>query len=119
MASFALVLASPDLLSMWVYDGVRLASHVLGKGTHMVTSGGAEDGKADRYLGRFETEDWSSVLHGERPEDDLAALVVRHSDGERVFATVFGQLMDSAPGRLSLSWSRTPWLPDGWTSRSW
>jgi hypothetical protein len=45
--------------------------------------------------------------------------VVRGEHGDRVFATVFGQLFTAVPGRLDLSWSRQPWGDHGWTSRTW
>ena len=53
MASFALVLLTPDALTVWTFDGEQLTGEELPAGTHMVTSGGAEDGKASRYLERF------------------------------------------------------------------
>jgi hypothetical protein len=119
MASFAVVLADPDTAALWVFDGERLSHEELGDGTHMVTSGGAEDGKADRHLATFsslEPEEWRTVL--EPPVDDLAALVVRHEREGLVYATVFGQLIDAAPGELKVSYAREPWqLP--WTERTW
>jgi uncharacterized protein with NRDE domain len=119
MASFALVLAAPDTLRLWVFDGEALSETVLDEGTHMVTSGGAEDGKADRFLGQFTGGDWKHVVTAQVPEDDPAALVVRHEKDGLVFATVFGQLVDAAPGRLHLEHSRTPWLAEGWTAQDW
>lgn len=119
MASFALVLAAPEVLRLWVFDGRELSSSDLGAGTHMITSGGAEDGKADRFLAQFEGDDWRDVLLAQQPQDDPTSLVVRHQDGDRVFATVFGQLIDSAPGRLHLEHSRTPWTAEGWSAQDW
>ena len=116
MASFALVLVTPDVLRLWVFDGEALTTTDLERGTHMVTSGGAEDGKADRFLQRFDDdEDWRAVLQEQKPQDDPAALVVRHERDGLVFATVFGQLIDSARGRLHLEHSRMPWSTDGWS----
>ena len=119
MASFALVLATPELLRLWVFDGEDLSSGDLAAGTHMVTSGGAEDGKADRYLERFEREPWRDLVQGETPQDDPAALVVRHEKDDLVFATVFGQLIEATPGRLHLEHSRTPWTTEGWSVQDW
>lgn len=120
MASFAVVLVSPDSLTGWSFDGELLTRRNLEKGTHMVTSGGAEDGKDARYLARFaatQTADaWRAVVEGEDPQDDLSALVVRHEIGERVYGTVFGQLIEARPGTLTLSYSRTPWLANTWSS---
>jgi hypothetical protein len=36
-----------------------------------------------------------------------------------VYATVFGQLIEAAPGSLRLTYSRTPWLADSMTTASW
>jgi uncharacterized protein with NRDE domain len=123
MASFALVLAAPDALTLWVFDGEELTATELAEGTHMVTSGGAEDGKADRYLGAFtaagSAAEWRALVTGQLPQDDPAALVVRHQKDDLVFATVFGQLISSAPGTLVLEHSRTPWVEGTWTEGRW
>ena len=118
MASFALVLAASDGLVLWVYDGTRLTEEELPAGTHMVTSGGAEDGKADRFLDAFATAPtaaWPSLVAQHPPADDPAALVVRMERGDAVYATVFGQVITARPGEVALRWSRTPWLLDTWT----
>jgi hypothetical protein len=123
MASFALVLASPERLTLWVHDGDRLLQEELQAGTSMVTSGRLEDGKVDRYLPTFERADfpqgWLDVLRETEPKPDPAALVVRGEHDGKVFATVFGQLITSRPGRLDLSWTRRPWGDNGWESASW
>jgi uncharacterized protein with NRDE domain len=122
MASFALVLASPDALTVWVFDGEQLTVEELGEGTHMVTSGGAEDGKEQRYLRAFAAADplaWRALVEAHPPADDPAALVVRMERDDKVYATVFGQLLEAAPGSLSLSCSRRPWVTGSWTSRRW
>lgn len=120
MASFALVLATPDQLTTWTFDGERLTSAALEAGTHMVTSGGPEDRKADRWLPRFSASDvpdgWLGLVRSAPPTDDLAALVVRHEQDGLVYATVFAQLLETAPGRLRCEYSRTPWTPEAWTS---
>lgn len=118
MASFAVVLVTPDSLMEWEFDGVTLTQTALAPGTHMVTSGGAEDGKRERYLARFAdmptADAWQAVVEGEQPEDDLSALVVRHELGDRVYGTVFGQLIEPRPPALKLAHSRTPWQPGTW-----
>jgi hypothetical protein len=123
MASFLLVLAAPDRLITWDFDGSALTQAILEPGTRMVTSGGAEDGKADRYLSTFAAgefpRDWLDVLRRTEPRDDPASLVVRHErespDHERqVFATVFGEVLQGQPGRLQLQFSRTPWGTHEW-----
>ena len=120
MASFALVLATARELTMWLFDGERLTSSALDAGTHMVTSGGAEDGKADRHLGAFERaafpDGWRGLVESDGPRDEPAALVVRHDFGDRTYATVFGQLIEARPGRLMLEHSRTPWRSGSWST---
>ncbi|MDQ1747095.1 MAG: hypothetical protein QOD07_1358 [Frankiaceae bacterium] len=121
MASFALVLATPMRLTTWEYDGARLTSTELSAGTHMVTSGGAEDGKTERYLDRFAAAEfpggWRAMVEAETPRDDPAGLVIRHEAESFVYATVFGQLIDAEPGRLRVDYSRTPWLGGSWSRR--
>jgi hypothetical protein len=123
MASFALVLAAPGALTCWAYDGEELRREDLPPGTHMVTSGGAEDGKAERYLAAFTEAEfpqgWTDLLRATEPAPDPAALVVRVEREHEVYATVFGQLFTSEPGSLALSWSRRPWGDGTWTSRTW
>ena len=122
MASFALVLAQPDALTLWVFDGSALTTMSLAAGTHMVTSGGAEDGKADRYLPAFmasEFEEWPGIVTTQQRLDDPAALVVQHPVDGAVYATVFGETIESRPGALSLTWSRTPEVEGSWTSATW
>ena len=114
MASFLLVLAAPDGLTTWDFDGERLLRTEHPEGTWMVTSGGPEDRKADTFLPRFAAagypDGWRQLVHGEPPRDDPGALVVRHEQDGMVFATVFGELVDARPGRLDLEYSRRPWL---------
>ena len=114
MASFLLVLAAPDGLTTWDFDGQRLVRTEHPEGTWMVTSGGPEDRKADTFLPRFAAagypDGWRQLVHGEPPRDDPGALVVRHEQDGMVFATVFGELVDARPGRLDLEYSRRPWL---------
>lgn len=123
MASFALVLAGPTGVRQWVFDGELLTSSVLGEGLHMVTSGGAEDGKSERYLDGFAgagtVEDWRVLVQAQAPQDDPAALVVRHEQAGCVFATVFGQVFTATAGRLVVSASREPWRAGSWTERVW
>lgn len=118
MASFALVLAAHDRLTTWLFDGAQLGVADHPEGTHMVTSGGPEDRKADRYLAAFGDADypdgWRSLVQGRTPADDPGALVVRHERDGVVYATVFGELIDAEPGRLRLEYSREPWSPGPW-----
>jgi hypothetical protein len=115
-----LVLSTADGLTAWVFDGETLTADEHGPGTHMFTSGGAEDGKADRYLSSFEQADypegWRDLVR-QPPADDLAALVVRAERDGLVFATVFGQLIEAQPGELHLEYSRQPWTSENWVAR--
>ena len=120
MASFTLVLVTPDRHVHWHWDGTDLVAVDVEPGTVVVTSGGAERGKAERHLAAFTTSDvtaWRDLL--QPPADDPAALVVRHVGEDRVFATVFGQQLVSRPGRLEAAWSREPWRPETWASATW
>jgi uncharacterized protein with NRDE domain len=123
MASFALVLATPDSLELWEYDGQVLLHQELAPGTRMVTSGGPELQKARAHLPALTAADfpdgWAELLRQTAPTDDPAGLVVRGEHEGKVFATVFGQLFTSVPGRLELSWARRPWGDGPWTTRTW
>lgn len=118
MASFALVLAAPDRLITWQFDGEQVSCEESLEGTVMVTSGGPEDRKADRWLGGFAAAPypagWRALVQSSPPQDDPAALVVRHESEGMVYATVFGQLIEAAPGRLRCEYSRRPWTPEPW-----
>jgi hypothetical protein len=122
MASFLLVLATPDRLLTWDFDGVAVREDEHGPGTVMVTSGGPEDRKAERFLDRFaaagDRDHWRQLVQGAPPSDDPGALVVRHERAGQVFATVFGELIEAEPGRLHLEHSRRPWTGEPWTTLS-
>ena len=122
MASFLLVLATPERLVTWDFDGVALREEQHGPGTVMVTSGGPEDRKAERHLGRFGAADdgdgWRQLVQSAPPADDPGALVVRHERDGAVFATVFGQYIEAEPGRVRLQYSRRPWTEAPWTALS-
>lgn len=118
MASFTLVLAGPDALRSWTFDGEALAAADHDAGLHMFTSGGVEDGKAERYFASFDVAEWPdgwrSLLLRDEPADDRAELIVRHEHEGRVFATVFGQLIDARPRHVDMTFSRQPWVVDSW-----
>lgn len=121
MASFNLVLATPSGVRVWVWDAASLRRHDLSPGTHMITSRGvdADDEKSLAYAPRFAAEDWRAVVASTEPQDAVGALVVRAPFEGRVYATVFGQLITAVPGRLDLTYSRTPWLAGSWTDTSY
>ena len=122
MASFLLVLATPDRLTTWDFDGNAVTTTEHAPGTWMVTSGGPEDRKADRWLPLFAEapfpDGWSALLRKEPPQDDPAALTVRHEKDDVVYATVFGETLVAEPGRLHLAFSRRPWTAESWQALS-
>ena len=78
----------------------------------MLTAGAAEQGRADRHLTKFLAvdfaEQWRTVVTSSRVEDDAASLLVRHEQAGSTFATVFAQVLEAEPGRLTATYSRTP-----------
>ncbi len=118
MATFTVVLVRSGAATVWDFDGADLACRDLAEGTHMITSGGVEDGKADRFHKAFATTEpgeWVALL--QPPVDDRTALVVRHEGTDAagqpaVFATVFGQRI----GPAGISCSRRPWEQQTWRS---
>lgn len=119
MAGFLLVLALPERLLAWDFDGTRLRATEHPEGTVVITSGGPEDRKAERYLDSFRDAEfprgWRELVQARPPSDDLGALVVRREHDGQVFATVFGQLIEAEPGRVELEYSRQPWRREPWT----
>jgi len=122
MAAFLLVLATPERLLTWDFDGTALREEEHAPGTVMITSGGPEDLRAERHLHRFtvadDLHDWRQLVRSAPPADDPSALVVRHERDGAVFATVFGQLIEASPGRLRLEYSRRPWTGAPWAKLS-
>jgi hypothetical protein len=120
MAGFALVLATPEGLTAWDFDGDAVTVLEHPEGTTMITSGGAEDLRAELHLRSFTEVDfpdgWRALVQARPPSDDPGALVVRHEQDGKVFATVFGQLAEVQPGRLHLEYSREPWTTASWGS---
>jgi hypothetical protein len=118
MASFAVLLATPQQVTSWDFDGQQLVATEHPEGTLMLTSGGPENRKADAYLGAFEEssypDGWRRLVRNGPPTDDPASLVVRHERDGLVFATVFGELIEAQPGRLRLDYSRQPWTGQPW-----
>ncbi|GAA3161988.1 NRDE family protein [Blastococcus jejuensis] len=118
MASFALLLATPHRVTTWDFDGQDLVTTEHPEGVHMLTSGGAENRKADLHLQAFAESGyphgWRGLVQSGDPKDDPAALVVRHELDGLVFGTVFGELIEAAPGRLRLEYNRQPWTTEPW-----
>jgi transport and Golgi organization protein 2 len=118
MAAFLLVLATPERLVTWDVDGDVVQEVEHDPGTVMVTSGGPEDRKADRFLADFaaagHADGWRAIVQANPPRDDPGALLVRHEEDGRVWATVFAELIEARPGELHLEYSRRPWTSDPW-----
>jgi hypothetical protein len=118
MASFALMLVTPQRVTTWDFDGQDVVVTDHPEGTLMLTSGGPENRKADVFLDVFAKaeypEAWRELVQSGPPRDDPAALVIRHEHEGLVYGTVFGELIEAAPGRLRLEYSREPWLPQPW-----
>jgi hypothetical protein len=118
MASFALMLVTPDRVTTWDFDGADVVVTDHPEGIHMLTSGGPENRKADLHLQAFADsgfpDGWRGLVQSGPPKDDPAALVVRHERDGLVYGTVFGELIDAAPGRLRLEYSREPWTARPW-----
>jgi uncharacterized protein with NRDE domain len=121
MASFNLVLAGPEGVHAWTWDTHRLVATQLDEGTHVFTSSGVDtdDAKTTAFAPRFATEEWLDVVGSCEPADEIGALVVRHPVDDDVYATVFGQLITTKPGELTVASTRTPWLRDTWTEQRW
>jgi hypothetical protein len=121
MASFTLVLAGPDGVTAWSWDAAALRRHDFAPGTHVFTSRGVDtdDEKARGLAPQFANRPWLDIVTERPPTDDRTALIVRHPFETDTYATVFGQLISAVPGRLELSYSRTPWERDTWVTREW
>ncbi len=118
MAGFLLVLATRDRLTTWEYDGERLTETEHPEGTHMVTSGGPEDRKTERWRDTFADssfpDGWRRLVQGRPPADDPSDLVVRHERDGQVYGTVLAETLDARPGLLRLEYSRRPGMPARW-----
>jgi uncharacterized protein with NRDE domain len=121
MASFTLVLATVEGVTAWAWDATELRRIELAPGIHVFTSRAidAGDEKADRLLAEFTARPWLDVVTAREPADERTALIVRHDFETDTYATVFGQLITSAPGELSVQHSRTPWQRASWVEERW
>jgi hypothetical protein len=133
MASFILVLLTPQSLDWWSFDGVNLSSHTLAGGTYMFTTRGIRQSGFDE---RFEADaagfsgdlaasterawnHWLAVVRESMPTTDPIGLLVRRSVGGDSFETVFGQFIAAQPGTLRLDYAPTPDSAQTWTTKLW
>lgn len=121
MASFTLLLIDTAAARVWSWDGSALERTDLGPGLHLVTPRGVDpdDARTRRFAPQFASDDWLDVVGRAAPSDGQDALVVRRTVEQRTYATVFGQLIDAAPGVVRLRHTRTPWLADTWVDQVW
>jgi uncharacterized protein with NRDE domain len=117
MASFNLMLATPDTLHWWTFDATTLEGSELPAGTHLAKPGGLVTTPLDPRLG--DPDEWPTLLRDSAPQPDPSGLLVRIERGDRVYATVFGQLIASAPDALRIEHSRTPQDAQSFRREEW
>jgi hypothetical protein len=131
MASFILVLATPEELRWWSYDGATLRDQRLHAGVHMFTPRGlsqsslseqfaqaALGGESDESVGTVWSA-WHSIVRSSEPSDDPSSLLVHVSRNGDTYQTVFGQFIAAAPGELHVRYTTTPQLDRSWSSAAW
>lgn len=132
MASFNLVLAQPEALNWWYFDGQTLRGEQLAPGSYLFTPRGLAGPPADRRFAGLNdrladrnapTERawsaWLPIVTESVPSTDPLELLVRIPRGTDSFETVFGQFIAARPGSLRLDYVRTPDRHDAWTVRYW
>jgi hypothetical protein len=131
MASFILVLATPESLRWWSYDGATLRDQRLDPGVHMFTPRGlshsslseqfaqaAVGGESDESVDTVWSA-WHAIVRSSEPSDDPTSLLVHISRDGDAYQTVFGQFISAAPGELHVRYTTTPQLDSSWTSETW
>lgn len=135
MASFALVVAGPESMAWWWFDGEDLHHQNLAAGTYMFTPRGLSNGPIDqRFLVAPVPSDpgsatlteqmwsgWLDVVRDSVPSSDPNDLIVRTTTGDGSYETVFGQFIAARPGLLRLDYLDRPArsVTGEWTSRFW
>ena len=140
MAGFNLVLASPQSLLWWSFDGQELRRHSLSEGTHLFTPDGLQSAPTDQRLAtggaaisklgaaaiqRASTEQlwdgWLAAVRDCVPTADRSGLVVRRPIGDDSYETVFGQFIAAWPGLLRLDYLDRVARDAGrqWTTKQW
>jgi Transport and Golgi organisation 2 len=127
---FNLVLAEPEPVSWWRYDGAELSRNEIPPGLHILTAADLDDMSNPRqryWLPEFENapapaprlEDrapagwggWPELLADvDRPYDDPRALNVRHGGADGIFGTVSASLL--AVGEDEVRFEFCPGPPD-------
>jgi hypothetical protein len=133
MASFNLVLATPNSLRWWAFDGETLSDKALSAGTYMFTPGGLLRSGLDARFGpsasafsgdmaaptRDAWPEWLGVVDDSESSEDPSELLVRMPIDDDVFATVFGQFIAARPGTLRLDQLLDPGSRGEWATASW
>jgi hypothetical protein len=136
MAGFHLVLATPESLQWWSFDGENLIHEQLFPGTYMFTPRElhrSEFGDDRLAEGRFRYEagrtapthlvwdGWVNAVAETLPTTDPADLLVCVPDGDETYETVFAQCIASRAGQLRVDYLNRPVEnPRGeWSTRTW
>lgn len=117
MASFNLMLVTPETLDWWTFDGERLDHRELPAGVHMAKPRGLATQPVS--AGLADPSRWHDVLRESTPQPDPSGLLVRVERGDRVYASVFAQVITSTPGALQIAYSRTPQDPETFRRGDW
>jgi hypothetical protein len=138
MAGFNLVLAAPDGLHWWSYDGQTLRDEPLPAGTAMFAPTGRVDPVLDARLLTAPSisatpadpfaappeqawRPWLDVVRQSRPTSERSGLLVRRAIADDSYETVFGQFLATAPGWLRVDFRRAVATDPGgpWTTQCW
>jgi len=117
MASFNLMLVTPESLDWWTFDGELLEHSELPAGVHMAKPRGLAAEPLAPELA--DPARWQGALRDSVPQADPSGLLVRIDRDDRTYATVFGQLITSSPGAVQIAHSRTPHDPDTFVRNEW
>jgi hypothetical protein len=132
MAGFNLVLAQPDRLLWWSFDGETMHDFALDPGVYLFKPHGLVPTVIDEHLrgGRARLDDqpdastdtvwgdWFAALRAATPSDDGTGLLVRRrlDDGD-YYETVFAQFILARPGQLRLDYLSDPASLGRWTTQ--
>jgi uncharacterized protein with NRDE domain len=131
MAGFNVVLAQPNRLHWWSFDGETRHDFALDPGVHVFKPNGLVATTDERLLGgraRLDDQpdaatdagwgDWFAALTVAVPSEDGTGLLVRRrlDDGDH-YESVFAQFIAARPGRLRLDYLADPASRGPWTTR--
>lgn len=135
MASFSLVLAGPESMAWWWFDGEDLGHEKLDAGTYMFTPHGLSNARIDeRFVNTPVASDpeltapteqvwssWLDVVRASFPSSDPNDLIVCRPTGDDSYETVFGQFIAGRAGLLRLDYLDHPARSTSgeWTTRFW